>query len=251
MSWKIFRRTAVKPGGRWSSSVYPVRVVVCFLAIINLVAGSVKAGEFACPEGIPIHISASDNQMVGDICYAAMKAIAFLARYELRPQRPIDIEIIETLINSHGYLAYGSFDRQKEVIQLMSYGAILKTVQSPMMYEQPFDMEHYRGAIAHEIAHAVFHQNTETTANRLTNAAQEYLAHATQLATLSFARRREIIAANSVGPWESGDSISEIYMGLNPTGFAVKSYLHLTRLEQPLPFIKLLLKHKWFYISVP
>ncbi len=61
----------------------------------------------------------------------------------------------------------------------------------------------------------------------------------------------QVVAANDVGPWESGDSISEIYMGLNPTGFAVKSYLHLTQLQDPQPFIKILLNNNWFYVSVP
>lgn len=81
--------------------------------------------------------------------------------------------------------------------------------------------------------------------------AQEYLAHVAQLGSLSEERRRKIITENEVGPWESGDSISDVYMGLNPTGFAVKSYLHLMQLEDPLPFLKLLLNNNWFYISVP
>ena len=58
-------------------------------------------------------------------------------------------------------------------------------------------------------------------------------------------------AANEVGPRESGDSISDVYMGLNPTGFEVKSYLHLMQMEDPLPFIKILLNNNWFYTSVP
>ena len=87
--------------------------------------------------------------------------------------------------------------------------------------------------------------------NHYTNATQEYLAHSAQLGVLSADRRQEIIAASNVGPWESGDSIGIAYMGLNPTGFAVKSYLHLTQLQDPQPFIKILLNTNWFYVSVP
>jgi hypothetical protein len=119
------------------------------------------------------------------------------------------------------------------------------------MYGQPFDHEHYQGAIAHEITHAIFQHNTRELKDQLSNVTQEYMAHATQLGVLSVQRRNDIIHANNIGPWESGDSISDVYMGLNPTGFAIKSYLHLTHLQDPLSFVKLLLNHNWFYVSVP
>ena len=119
------------------------------------------------------------------------------------------------------------------------------------MYDQPFDKEHYHGAIAHEIAHAIFHHNTGSIKEQLTNAAQEYVAHSTQMAVLSSERRNEIIETTDVGPWEPGDSISVTYMALQPTAFAAKSYQHLTQLVDPHSFIKLLLINNWFYISVP
>ena len=163
----------------------------------------------------------------------------------------IKIEIVEGVLDSNGYVAFGSYDRQMDIIQLMSYDAITSSNRSPQMYDQPFDGEHYQGAIAHEITHAVFQHNSRNIEDQLTNATQEYLAHSTQLGILTTESRRRIIDANDVGPWESGDSISDIYMGLNPTGFAVKSYLHLTQLEDLQPFITFLLNNNWFYVSVP
>jgi hypothetical protein len=119
------------------------------------------------------------------------------------------------------------------------------------MYNQPFDEEHYVGAIAHELTHAIFNHNASNIDEKWNNAAQEYLAHATQLGVLPAERRNEIIQSEDTGPWESGDEISVTYMGLNMTGFAVKSYLHLTQMSDPQPFIQILLNHKWLYISVP
>ena len=78
-------------------------------------------------------------------------------------------------------MAYGSYDRQNESIQLMSLTAVLYSTQEPQMYGQPFDDEHYHGAIAHEVAHAIFHQNSRNIEDQLSNVAQEYLAHSTQL----------------------------------------------------------------------
>jgi hypothetical protein len=219
--------------------------------ILALAAGNAHAERFHCAGLASIEVTAPDDRLLEDICTASDKAISFLAKYQLHPSRVIKIQIIETAIDHHGYLAYGSYDRQSDLIQLVSLPSILTNIPAPQMYDQPFDREHYHGAIAHEIAHAVFQHNTGEIKEQLTNAAQEYLAHATQLGVLSAERRHAIIKAGKVGPWQAGDSIGVTYMGLNPTGFAVKSYLHLTQMVDPQPFIEHLLQHNWFFISVP
>lgn len=224
---------------------------VFFLVVIVLPSNPAGATEYRCADNKLVSVTSPDEELLREICSAADKAISFLSRYNLHLKRVVRMIIVERAINSHGYVAYGSFDRQRDHIELMSYSAVMGATKSPQMYDQPFDREHYHGAIAHEVTHAVFFQNGANIEDQLTNVAQEYLAHAVQLGTLSEERRHAIIAANEVGPWESGDSISDVYMGLNPTGFAVKSYLHLMQMEDPLPFIKILLNNNWFYISVP
>ena len=225
--------------------------LIIILLVTLLYSKTVDAENLNCEANEFIEIDASDDSMLEYICSASDKAIEFLSQYDLHPKRSIKIKIVERTIDSNGYIAFGSYDRQMDVIQLMSYSAIISNNQSPQMYDQPFDIEHYQGAIAHEITHAIFQHNSRKIEDQLTHATQEYLAHSTQLGMLSPDRRQKIIVASDVGPWESGDSISEVYMGLNPTGFAVKSYLHLTQLQDPQPFIKILLNNNWFYVSVP
>ncbi len=226
--------------------------IACGLFILFLLLFQpVSAETYRCANNELIQVRAENDSMMNDICLASDKALHFLDNYQLEPKRVIVIELIDTLINSHGYLAYGSYDRQRDVIRLLSLPAVLNSTESAEMYGQPFDQEHYQGAIAHEIAHAIFHHNAKNVEGQLTNVGQEYLAHSTQLGVLSAERRQQIIHSHDIGPWESGDSISDVYMGLNPTGFAIKSYLHLSRLEQPRKFVKLLLNHNWFYVSVP
>ncbi len=226
-------------------------VIYSVLLSSNLLASFAQAQQFNCTNLPLIEIKTPDNGMIKDICVASRDAISFLSVYKLHPKRVIRTQIIENAINNDGYLAYGSYHRQNDLILLTSLSSILKSASSPQMYEQPFDMEHYHGAIAHEIAHAIFQHNTKNIKEQLTNATQEYLAHSTQLGILSKERREKIIKASNVGPWEPGDSISVTYMGLNPTGSAVKSYLHLSQMEDPQPFIKFLLDNNWFFISVP
>jgi hypothetical protein len=212
-----------------------------------LIDGTAHAASFSCRES-DVTVQGSSSAARETLCSAAADAFAFLERYGLEPKRAIRIEIVEQSIHHGGYAAYGSYDVTSDRIYLMSYPAVLASSEQPRMYGEPFDRVHYRGAIAHEVAHAVVEHNSRTSP--LSKAAQEYLAHATQLAVLPPERRAAIIRAAGVGAWEPGDAISEIYMAFAPNRFAVKSYLHLTGLEDPAPFVETLLGAKWFYVYV-
>ena len=207
--------------------------------------------QYDCAETPGISISAPNDKMVDYVCDAADRAIIFLEKYKLMPKRVISIEIIKKMIYLDGYWAFGMYDRQSDRILMMSLPALLQSSISPKMYNMPFDEEHYIAALAHEITHAIFHHNSIKIEEKWNNSAHEYLAHATQLGVLSAQRREEIINSEDTGPWEPGDEISVTYMGFNTTGFAVKSYLHLTQMTDPQSFIQILLNHKWLYVSVP
>jgi hypothetical protein len=201
--------------------------------------------QYGCENKSEISIIATNDKMVENVCKAADRAIRFLGIYQLKPKRTIYIEIIEENINQDGYMALGSYDRQRDRIQMISLPALLQSNEFPEMYNMPFDEEHYLGAVAHEITHAIFNHNAANLEEKWNNAAQEYLAHATQLGVLPAQRRDQIIKSEDTGSWEPGDEISVTYMGFNMTGFAVKSYLHLTQMTDPQPFINILLNHKW------
>ena len=205
--------------------------------------------EISCPNLPNVEVTSDDKKNIVEICLAADKAIVFLSRYNLSPQRKINFEIVEEKINNRGYDAYGSYDSRSDRIQLMSYDAILKGEEQPMMYGEPFDQVHYQGAIAHEVAHAVVQHNLKF--KPISPGPQEYLAHSTQLAVLPPTRRAAIIKTMDIEPWASGDAISDIYMAIEPGKFAVKSYLHLTGMSDPASFVEILLNAKWFYVYVP
>jgi hypothetical protein len=232
--------------GRVSVRYKPILLLA--LALL-LCPGRTVAGLYSCDKRNAIAMTLENPAERERICTAAEKANEFLARYDLHPQRTIKVNVVETSIENEGYDAFGSYNSLSEVIDLMSYQAIFASVNHPEMYGEPFDDVHYSGLIAHEIAHAVMHHNL--TAKHISPTPQEYLAHATQLAVMSENRRSAIIKAMDVGPWQSGDAISDIYMALDPGKFAVKSYLHLTTMEHPKNFIRTLLNSKWFYVYVP
>ena len=222
-----------------------------FLSVVPLLltTPTLQAKELVCANQPEVVVLLNEQEQLAEICSASQKAISFLARYNIFPTRPISFEVIEEPIDSHGYVAYGSYDSRSDHIRLMSYTAIMSGSEPPMMYGEPFDRVHYAGAIAHEVAHAVVQHNLKI--KLLGTAPQEYLAHATQLAVMPEDRRNVIIQSMNIAAWESGDAISDIYMAIEPGKFAVKSYKHLLAMVDPVPFVQILLNAKWFYVSVP
>lgn len=180
------------------------------------------------------------------LCESAAAALAFLKPFGLSVRQPIRIEIVERPLMDRQHPLYGSYDATEDLIRVMSQQAIMAQPDRPLIYEQPFDPVHYRGIIAHEVAHAVVHQH----APDLNRTAQEYLAHTTQLALQPEARRQQIITSANVDSWQLDDVISDIYMAMALTQFAVKSYLHLTEHPQPRKLVKMLLASKWRYVVV-
>lgn len=145
--------------------------------------GKGEAREYHCDNRWEIVVATDNSADLEGTCTAAGKALEFL----------------------------GSYAIHSEVINLMSYQAIFAQVNRPEMYGEPFDEDHYSGAIAHEVAQAVRDHNIMS--KHVSQAPQVYLAHATQLAVLPASRRSAILMAMDVGPGESGD------------GFAIKPCL--------------------------
>ena len=225
------------------------RLILLFTLSLLAVPAVGATREYRCDIKPEVVVETDRPDALTAVCQSADQAIRFLAQYRLHPKKAIRVQVVEREIVSEGYDAFGSYDIRSELIELMSYQAILEHVEHPEMYGEPFDAVHYAGAVSHEVAHAVMQQNLLT--KHISPAPQEYLAHATQLAVLPAARRARIIQAKDVGPWQSGDAISDIYMAFDQGKFAVKSYLHLTALAQPEDFIQILLQANWFYVHVP
>ena len=201
------------------------------------IAAQAEAGSFRC-DALPVEVEAPDQSLVGEICTASVRALNFLERYVLHPVRTIRIGVVDYPLESTGHPIYGRFDSRSDRIQVMSLDAILQSVTAPTLYEEALDLELYRSVIAHEVTHAVVQYNSHSA--QITTTAQEYLAHATQIAVLPEARRSRIIAAANVGPWESDDVISEVYTAMALTRFAVKCYLHLMAHQEPITFVQML-----------
>jgi Family of unknown function (DUF6639) len=205
--------------------------------------------ERHCVKPLDVVVEGASPETVVEVCSATARALTYLSQFNLRPKRTILFDLTEESIANGGLPAYGRYDSRSDRIELMSYVAIRDKVPNSQMFGEPFDKVHYAGVVAHEVAHAVMQHNLKTVL--ISPMPQEYLAYATQLAVLPESRRQRILKALDVTPWQSGDVISDVYLGIEPDKFAAKSYLHLTALADPTAFVEILLNAKWFYIYVP
>ena len=226
-----------------------MRWIFPLIANVLLLPATCAAETRSCERIEQIQVAVEDDARRAVICEAASRALAFLDRYGLRLRRAISVTQVDQPIAVNGNAAYASYDSRSNAIRLMSYEAIFRHADDPRMYDQPFDRNHYAGVVAHEVAHAVMHHNS--SARHMYAPPHEYLAHATQLAVMPEAARAELMRRKKVLPWESGDAISDAYLGADAGKFAVKSYLHLTSRKNPSVLVQQLLKAQGFSFVVP
>lgn len=206
------------------------------------------AFESTCSNFQHVVVKSRSTTDIPFICNAAERAAIYLFHLDLLPKRNIQIDVTDEPIIIHGNKAYGAYNAATDRISIMSYPSIFDHSKKPMMLGEPFDRVHYMGAIAHEVAHAIVQQNAT---NRVTVSSHEYLAYATQLRVLPAERRDDILDTMNVLGWSVGDSISEVYLAMQPGKFAAKSYLHISSLPDPVIFMKILLQTTRYYVNVP
>ena len=206
-------------------SICRLRSTARLLTLLLLTCGASRAvSDFSSCEGLPVEIEGASPH-VDEICTASDAALKQLGVLGLVPEHTIRVLLVDTDIVYEGHLAYGQYNGPQDRLELMSPAAIANQQPPPSLFGQPIDDVMYAGLVAHEITHAVAQQHMRR--DKIGNPAQEYLAYAVLLASLPEDRREAIVAAAGVRGWESGDTVSNIYLGLNAHAFAVKSYLHL------------------------
>ncbi|MEN8249138.1 MAG: DUF6639 family protein, partial [Bacteroidota bacterium] len=102
------------------------------------------------------------------------------------------------------------------------------------------DKDLHKSIIIHELAHALFWNNKGN--HIIAREFHEYFAYTIQLALLEKSHREQIILSSDVPAFSNRSEISEEYYLLNPTRFAVKSYLHFISVKEGWPYLLNLFK---------
>lgn len=173
-------------------------------------------------------------------CKAVSDVIEVAKKIGLSYELNINISLVDRLINNNTGKALAIFNPNTMEIQVLSIKACEKTLGNAVILGQKIDKELHRSLLVHELAHALFWKNK---GNKFINREiHEYFAYIIQLALLDEPHRSQIISSSNIPPFASMSEITEDYYLLNPTRFAVKSYLHFENINNDWTILQRIFK---------
>ncbi|HEY0846244.1 MAG TPA: DUF6639 family protein [Noviherbaspirillum sp.] len=151
-----------------------------------MLAGPAIAGAIAC-DASNVMVDAQDKADSALACQGAQDAINFLISQGLRVPTTLTLKIAAKLPPELPATALGAFQRQKQLVVVISYRSFLSRRD---MFRVPLDQSLYRAIVAHEVAHAIADHNFLAPPSLL---ALEYIAYVTFFSSLPPAQREKIL----------------------------------------------------------
>lgn len=230
------------PEGRGRRIAVGLMVLVSAFTVLTTASGwaqsepatGAKPDRQICPDP-SIEIRYSDWLDRDTVCGGAMDAKAFLGNSGFEVAWPIRICVVPVL-PSGSPEAYGYFDGQSGLIHVLSFDASHFTADAAELFGEPISRALYRSIVAHEVAHLIAERNFAVEAPA--RAAQEYIAYATQFATMPAEIRSRILANDHSQGFRNRRRINSIIWMFSPSQFAVEAYRHFIRPENGTGFLR-------------
>lgn len=169
------------------------------------------------------------------ICRSIERTADLMGEMGFNTDTPIRIEVSDQIPLVYDTASYGFYDCQQNRIELLE----LEALKTPLHRIKPFGLEVsdqlYASLVAHEVSHAYIDANAPDKG--LSLSAHEYIAYVVQLSVLPDKMRTEIIDRIDLPAFGHESEITDLYLQLNPEGFAVKSWLHYRQPDNGNRFI--------------
>lgn len=212
--------------------------LICFLFVVP---GLAAAASVTCAQS-KVTVAAETIQEIESVCATALNGITYLMTIGLNLSGRLNIRLTKVMPINGFESAIGQYDSRSNEIYLLDYKtALSRSRRSPPAFGVPMNPAIWHGYVVHELAHAAAHDKFVTGVSVL--AANEYIASVAQFATLPCAERDKIVRNyQEISGFEKAEEITYGYYLLDPSRFAVNAYLHFSRPENGLTFIKRLLR---------
>ena len=222
-------------------SLFPVSgslfLITVFLLFNSISYANEKASQCTGSDVVVKFSNIDDYYMA---CRSVNELMDVAQKIGLNEDLNISILFVDSLsINITGK-SLAVFNPNTMKIEVLSIAASQKNFGDEAVLGLQMDKELHRSVITHELAHALFWQNMKKTI--IAREIHEYFAYVIQLSLLDPSHRKEIIAANDVPAFLDRSEMTEEYYLLNPTRFAVKSYLHFVNRNNDWPSLLRLFK---------
>jgi hypothetical protein len=188
------------------------------------VAREAPAAFHHCTGVASVRIQAAVVADAQAACEGARRALAFLGKAGMEVPGQTLIEVVERLPGELDGKAVGCYIPATRRVMLLTFSAFAAT---GTWFRVPVDMELYRAAVSHEVAHATIACNSQS--GRLPLAAHEYVAYVTMFATMEPRMRQQILGHFPGRGLANSAQIQLLVYLVDPLQFAAESWRHYLR----------------------
>jgi len=207
------------------------------LAMIGL-APEAYADPVACETPLVL-VETDDMELHERICTVVEQSLPALAECKLEPKLPVTISFSVKLKVAEE-VCLGLYHTGKNEINLLEPDAFTAAHNGSKIWSAIALSQHFDSLVVHELAHALFDQSTNS--KLACGVDQEYVAYAFQLASLTASTRNEFLTSAGVAPPVSVEGINQVILGLSPSSFAARSWLHFSQPENGCDFVEKIIR---------
>jgi hypothetical protein len=194
------------------------------IAVVGCVATAGLAAQEPCAEA-PVHVTAASPQERRVACSAAGEALRLLARCNIGPKRPLQVQIMAEVRHPFSGSIFGLFDIKQDKVLIAQEEKIPALVKDTPYAGLP-QRDFYRSLIVHEVVHGVMHQNLRRPAT--SHAAYEYPAYALQIESLPASVRERFLQSFEQDAIRADTLFNDTILMFDPFFFAAQAYRHFT-----------------------
>lgn len=222
---------------------YPL--VACLLALVIWCSAGdrARAADATCP-GTKLNLLSPHVPEAREICAGARIAEAFFSACGFPAKQRYDVRVSETVESLSGARLYGQFQPSRKLVSLVTLAASKALVASisdadtMRAYKIVPPAELYRALAAHEIAHAITHQNLTA---RPSVALYEYIGAVVQITALPDGTRKAYLRRFDGQADTASTTFNDVIAFMEPAVFGASAYQHFNLPDNGCRFLKRLL----------
>ena len=192
-----------------------------------------------CPD-VTVRVRAISYDAAKRVCAAAKAPLRILGECGLSPKNVITVHVTDTVFTRFGVKKRGEFLVGTSLIRVISYDLHQRILPSRFHNIDVPAAALYSSVVAHEIAHAIFSDNSGHL--DLPNTAHEYTAYVVQMKSFSAGTRARILARDAPIYKSNLFMFSHFLMLADPDRFGVNAYIHFEHPENGCAFIAKVLR---------
>ncbi len=215
------------------------RACIIGLLLILLCPAAMANQSLVCPNANAT-VSGMDRTDFIMVCDAVADTAKLMSDLGFNTSAHLEIEVLDDASRSlHPIPIIGLFNTRVRRVEIVDYATHLAGTGLGRPFGLDPSRELYYSFVAHEVSHAYTHENTRFT--RLSTVSHEYIAYVVQFSVMPAELRKSILERIDVPAFSCDEEISEIYLNLNPSYFAVKIWRHFIKPENGKVYINAIL----------